>query len=76
MISPPPVTPADHRTPYVGEGIDGCLRSAEIDRTEADTYRTGGPNWQRCMHSALRWEAQAQALTDHPESPAAKELQP
>lgn len=30
------MTVSQHR-PYVGEGADGCYRSAQIDREEADT---------------------------------------
>lgn len=48
-----------HRSPYVGHGADGCRRSADIDRSEADTYPTGSPDWQRCIDSADRWDTQA-----------------
>lgn len=50
------------RDPYVGEGIDGALRSAQIDEEEAGQYPTGSARAERCLVSALRWRAQAQAL--------------
>ena len=51
-----------HRRPNVGEGADGARRSAEVDRSEADTHLIGSPAWQYCRDSAERWEAQAAAL--------------
>lgn len=51
--------PGRHRTPYVGEGIDGALRSAEIDRSEADGFPTGSQERERCLASAKAWEKQA-----------------
>lgn len=54
--------PAQHRNPYVGDGVDGCLRSADIDRAEADTHPTASPAWDRCSASAYRWEMQARDL--------------
>lgn len=53
-----------HRRPYVGDGVDGARRSAEIDRTEADTYPTGSDARDRCLRSAIRWEQQADDLID------------
>lgn len=47
------------RRPYVGDGIDGALRSAEIDRSEADTYPSGSEEKARCLASAEAWEEQA-----------------
>lgn len=57
------------RRPYVGDvqgipletDIDGCYRSAEIDRSEADGYDPG-PDRDRCLSSAERWEAQAREV--------------
>lgn len=47
-----------NRRPYVGEGADGCRRSARIDREEADV---AGDEDRRAtlLESAERWEAQA-----------------
>jgi hypothetical protein len=59
-----PVPAPGHRIPYVGDGVDGARRSAEIDRAEADTHPTDSPAWQRCMDSAARWEEQAEFLLD------------
>lgn len=50
-----------HRRPYVGEGIDGALRSAEIDRSEADGMDHGAIR-DACLASAVRWEQQAAVL--------------
>lgn len=50
----------NRRRPYVGEGADGCLRSADIDRSEADGIR--GEDRERIVEllgSASRWEEQA-----------------
>jgi hypothetical protein len=49
------------RSPYVGEGADGARRSANIDRSEADLYDPG-PDRDRCLASAERWEDQARML--------------
>jgi hypothetical protein len=51
-----------HRQPYVGDGADGARRSAEIDRTEADTLDRTAPGYGRLIASAVRWEAQAAEL--------------
>lgn len=61
---------AEERTPYVGEGADGARRSAEIDRTEADTYDRDSEDWQRCMSSAQRWDEQAEAIEARTPAPA------
>lgn len=47
------------RNPYVGSGVDGCIRSAAIDRSEANTYNSDDPRRDECMASAAEWEAQA-----------------
>lgn len=53
----------DDRIPYVGEGADGCRRSAEIDRTEAEGMHS---DWTdriaACLASAEAWELQAARL--------------
>lgn len=60
-----------YRPPYVGEGIDGTLRSIEIDRTEIDDLpRPGQPGWgeqveahrTRLESSIETWRLQAQIL--------------
>lgn len=56
-----------HRTPYVGEGADGARRSAEIDRTEAETFDRDDPRVAERLESATRWEAQAADLELDPE---------
>jgi hypothetical protein len=53
------------RTPYVGEGSDGARRSAEIDRTEAETVHAGSARWYELMGSAAKWEVQAGWLEEH-----------
>lgn len=58
-----PAWAARDRVPYVGQGVDGCLRSAQIDREEADTYDLADPRLSRCLDSALGWEDQAQRWT-------------
>jgi hypothetical protein len=47
------------RNPYVGTGIEGALRSAEIDQTEADTYPARSEQRERALDSARRWRLQA-----------------
>lgn len=51
------------RTPYVGDGVDGALRSAQIDRSEADGL---DPGLQRdlCLASAQQWLLQAQLIKE------------
>jgi hypothetical protein len=56
-------TPATRlREPYVGEGIDGCLRSAQIDREEADCLDLNDPRYAEVIASAASWERQAEQL--------------
>jgi hypothetical protein len=50
------------RDPYVGEDIDGCLRSAQIDRDEADCLDLRDPRHAEALASAERWEQQAEQL--------------
>lgn len=50
------------RTPYVGEGADGCRRSAIIDREEIDTLDPFDPRVQGLAESAQRWDEQAARL--------------
>lgn len=47
------------RRPYVGDGADGCRRSAEIDRTEADGLAVTDPRYLELLASADEWECQA-----------------
>jgi hypothetical protein len=49
----------DNRIPYVGEGREGALASAQIDREEADTYDRADPRRESALASAARWERQA-----------------
>lgn len=59
----------EHRNPYVGEGIDGALRSARIDEEESDLYPAGSARADRCLISAARWRAQARELAaEEPEA--------
>jgi hypothetical protein len=48
-----------YREPHVGTGSDGARRSAEIDRTEAETVHAGSARWYELMGSAAKWEVQA-----------------
>lgn len=50
------------RTPYVGEGADGCRRSAIIDREEIDTLDPFDARVQTLAESAQRWDEQAARL--------------
>lgn len=50
------------RIPYVGDGADGCRRSAQIDREEADGLMMNSERWQELQDSARRWEAQAEEI--------------
>lgn len=54
------------RIPYVGHGTDGCLRSAQIDREEADCYDLDDPRVGRCLESAIAWEDQARRTSERP----------
>lgn len=57
------LTPAASiREPYVGDGVDGCLRSAQIDREEADCLDLSDPRYAEALASAERWEQQAVVL--------------
>jgi putative phage-type endonuclease len=55
---------SDHRIPYVGDGLDGCRRSAQMDREEADGLDLLDPRIDELLASADRWEAQAADLED------------
>lgn len=49
------------RRPYVGSGVSGARRSAQIDREEADVE----PNEERralLLESARQWEEQADRI--------------
>lgn len=50
------------REPYVGQVIDGCLRSAQIDREEADGLDLSDHRYAAVIASAERWEQQAERL--------------
>lgn len=50
------------REPYVGVGVDGARRSAEIDRSEADTLDRDSPRWATLLESSARWERQAEEM--------------
>jgi hypothetical protein len=50
------------RYPYVGEGIDGCFRSAQIDREEAELLPAEDPRREELEESARRWSRQAREL--------------
>lgn len=53
-----------HRSPYVGDGVDGALRSAQIDREEADCLDRTDARYERLLDSAAAWERQAAELAD------------
>jgi hypothetical protein len=50
------------RRPYVGTGIDGARRSAQIDREEADTLAADDPRREELLLSARQWEEQADRI--------------
>lgn len=50
------------RTPYVGEGADGCRRSAQIDREEAELLPEGDGRFKWLIASVVAWEQQAARL--------------
>ena len=50
------------RRPYVGEGADGCRRSAQIDREEAEQLMPGTERHDELLASAEGWEWQARAI--------------
>lgn len=58
------------RVPYVGDGVDGARRSAQIDREEAELLDRDDPRRGELAGSAERWEDQAAWL----ERTAAREL--
>jgi hypothetical protein len=60
------------REPYVGEGIDGCLRSAQIDREEADCLDRSDPRYSEVIASAERWEQQAELVAGGVRRPEAE----
>lgn len=49
----------EDRFPYVGEGLNGARRSAQIDREEADGLDLTDPRYTQAMASAARWDEQA-----------------
>jgi hypothetical protein len=57
------------RNPYVGDGADGCLRSARIDQEEADLLDIGDPRRAYLHDSAEAWRAQADRLAATDEAP-------
>lgn len=59
MAHPTRQLPPGGRHPYVGEGADGCQRSAQIDREEAQTLDRANPRVELLEASAARWELQA-----------------
>lgn len=52
--------PAPARLPYVGEGADGCRRSAAIDLSEAEGMDLDDPRRDHVLLSALAWQQQAE----------------
>lgn len=54
----------DGREPYVGDGVDGCRRSARIDLEERDTLSVEDPRYARLEASAAAWGRQAVAMLD------------
>jgi len=52
-------TSGSDRQPYVGAGEDGCRRSAQIDRGQADALSWGSERKDELYASAERWEDQA-----------------
>ena len=52
-------------TPYAGAGADGALRSAQIDREEADTLVPDDARRAELLASAERWERQAAEPCPH-----------
>lgn len=70
-------TPAPRlREPYVGEGVDGCMRSAQIDREEADRLDLDDPRYAEVIASAERWEHQAELLARGVRRPEAERCWP
>ena len=54
----------EHRNPYVGAGVSGARRSAQIDRDELDTLASDDPRRELLAESARRWDRQADELAD------------
>jgi hypothetical protein len=50
------------RAPCVGSGEDGCRRSAQVDREQADGLSWEDPRKEELHQSAERWEEQAYQL--------------
>ena len=50
------------RNPYVGDDVEGCLRSAQIDEEDADLLDAADPRRVYLHDSAEPWRAQAQRL--------------
>lgn len=55
-----------HRYPYIGDGVDGALRSARIDEEEAEMLEAGERR-DSLLLSAERWRMQAEDLARQPE---------
>lgn len=47
------------RIPYVGSGVDGCLRSAQIDREELELLSADDHRRDLLLGSIRAWEMQA-----------------
>lgn len=55
----------NRREPYVGVGKDGCLRSAEIDRTEKDGLDPHDVGMHAYLDDSIwRWGRQASEIED------------
>lgn len=48
-----------HRPPYVGEGVDGAIRSAAIDLSEAEGLDALDPRREGVLASMRAWQLQA-----------------
>jgi hypothetical protein len=58
--------PPGWRHPYVGQGAEGCERSAQIDREEAATLDQDDPRVEALRASAERWDLQAAWMASRP----------
>ena len=69
--------PTELPLPYVGDPGDpeAYRRSAEIDRTEADTYDTGDDRREVCLRRAVAWEELAAAITERTSAPELSEAE-
>lgn len=65
-----------NRVPYGGEGAEGCRRSAQIDREEADILDVGDPRRDQLLSSAQLWEAQAERVTPDNVRPGRRRPEP